>query len=213
MGRFRTTANGIAMMANAAGTFVTILLVAVVNYDIIARGLFNRPFLGAVEVVQFSMVLIVFLQLPDVIRVGQLTRSSGFLGLLCNRAPTRGRMLSRAIDLVSAVFMAMVVYAMWPEFLEMWESQDYFGVPGVFTAPWWPVKLVILLSAMLCCVHFLLRVLHPPVGGGAVPEDLPGQGPGPERQAADTLVRDGPAFGSSGSHSGSGGAANLERKS
>ena len=80
-------ADGIAMAANAAGTLVVVLLVAVVNYDIIARGLFNRPFLGAVEVVQFSMVLIVFLQLPDVIRVGRLTRSDGFLGLLAVRAP------------------------------------------------------------------------------------------------------------------------------
>lgn len=156
-------AGGIAMAANAAGTFVVILLVAVVNYDIIARGLFNKPFLGAVEVVQFSMVLIVFLQLPDVIRVGRLTRSDGFLGLIAARAPRKGRVLSRVIDLASAVFMGLVVYAMWPEFLEMWHTKDYFGVPGVFTAPWWPVKLVIVLSAALCTVHFLLHVVTPPI--------------------------------------------------
>lgn len=158
---FKRIADGIAMAANAAGTLVVVLLVAVVNYDIIARGLFNKPFLGAVEVVQFSMVLIVFLQLPDVIRVGRLTRSDGFLGLLCYRAPRKGRMLSRGIDLLSATFMVLVVVAMWPEFLEMWESKDYFGVPGVFTAPWWPVKLVIVFSAVLCAIHFLLHVIRP----------------------------------------------------
>jgi TRAP-type C4-dicarboxylate transport system permease small subunit len=158
-------ADGIAMAANAVGTFVVILLVAVVNYDIIARGLFNRPFMGAVEVVQFTMVLIVFLQLPDVIRVGRLTRSDGFLGLLCNRAPQKGKLLSRAIDLLSAAFMVLVVIAMWPEFLEMWETRDYFGVPGVFTAPWWPIKLVIVLSACLCAVHFLLHIASPLIGG------------------------------------------------
>ena len=163
----KTIADGIAMAANAAGTFVVILLVAVVNYDIIARGLFNRPFLGAVEVVQFSVVLIVFLQLPDVIRVGRLTRSDGFLMLLSRRAPPKGRALSRAIDLLSAGFMVLVVYAMWPEFLDMWETQDFFSVPGVFTAPWWPVKLVILLSAGLCAVHFLLHVARPLIDGEA----------------------------------------------
>lgn len=163
-------ADGIAMAANVAGTFVVVLLVAVVNYDIIARGLFNRPFMGAVEVVQFSMVLIVFLQLPDVIRVGRLTRSDGFLGLLNARAPRKGRMLSRAIDLLSAVFMVLVVWTMYPEFKEMWESQDYFGVPGVFTAPWWPIKLVILLSAVLCAVHFLLHVARPLIDGDPHPE-------------------------------------------
>ena len=147
------------MAANAAGTFVVIALIAVVNYDIVARGLFNKPFLGAVEVVQFSMVLIVFLQLPDVIRVGRLTRSDGFLGLMRARRPVLGSALSRGIDLVSGIFMVLVAVAIWPEFLEMWETQDYFGVPGVFTAPWWPVKLVIFLSACLCAIHFALHIV------------------------------------------------------
>lgn len=152
-------ASGVAIAANAAGTFVVVALIAVVNYDIIARGLFNRPFLGAVEVVQFSMVLIVFLQLPDVIRVGRLTRSDGFLGLMRNSRPRFGNALSRFIDLISGIFMVLVAVAIWPEFVEMWESQDYFGVPGVFTAPWWPVKLVIFASACLCAVHFALHIL------------------------------------------------------
>ena len=152
------------MAANAAGTFVVIALIAVVNYDIVARGVFNKPFLGAVEVVQFSMVLIVFLQLPDVIRVGRLTRSDGFLGLITRRRPPVGRFTSRVIDAVSAVFMVIVAVAIWPEFVEMWETKDFFGVPGVFTAPWWPVKLVIFLSACLCALHFALHVITPKIG-------------------------------------------------
>lgn len=159
MDLFAKIAGVVAMAANVVGTFVVIGLIAVVNYDIIARGLFNRPFLGAYEIVQFSVVLIVFLQLPDVIRVGRLTRSDGFLGLLIRKKPPAGRMLSRGIDLVSALFMVLVAVAIWPEFLEMWNSGDFFGVPGVFTAPWWPVKLVIFLSACLCTVHFVLHIL------------------------------------------------------
>lgn len=160
--RVRAVANGVAIAANAAGTFVVVALILVVNYDIVARGLFNQPFLGAVEVVQFSMVLIVFLQLPDVVRVGRLTRSDGFLGLMRRRRPPVGRFLSRAIDLISLAFMAIVAIAMWPEFVEMWRTQDFFGVPGVFTAPWWPLKLAIFVSAILCAVHFTLHVLSPP---------------------------------------------------
>ncbi|KMW58537.1 TRAP-type C4-dicarboxylate transport system, small permease component [Candidatus Rhodobacter oscarellae] len=170
MDLFRHIAGGIAIAANAAGTFVVIALIAVVNYDIVARGFFNKPFLGAVEVVQFSMVLIVFLQLPDVVRVGRLTRSDGFLGLMQRRRPLVGLWQSRLIDAASGIFMALVAYAMWPEFVEMWHSQDFFGVPGVFTAPWWPVKLVIFLSACLCAVHFGLKVV---VGSGPAR-----QGPG-----------------------------------
>ena len=42
---------------------------------------------------------------------------------------------------------------------EAWHSDDYFGTPGIFTAPWWPVKLVIILSAGLCCLLWLAKAL------------------------------------------------------
>ena len=151
--------DGVAIAANAVGTLVVLILVMVVNYDMGARNLFNAPFNGAVEVVQFSMVLIVFLQLPDVVRVNRLTRSDGFLVILGGRYPDLAKWTRRAINLVSAIFMTLVAIAIFPEFLKMWESNDFFGVPGVFTAPWWPVKLTIFASAVLAALIFSLKVL------------------------------------------------------
>ena len=147
------------LLANAIGTSVVLVMVVVVNFDVVARSLFNAPFHGAVELVQFSMVLIVFLQLPDVVRAGRLTRSDGFLIIAASRYPRFSAALRRVIDGISAVFMALVAIAMWPEFVEMWESQDYFGIPGVFTAPWWPIKLVIFSSAVFCSLIFSLKAL------------------------------------------------------
>ena len=151
----------LAIAANVAGTLVVLVLVAVVNYDVIARGFFSKPFMGAVEVVQFSLVFIVFLQLPDVVRVDRLTRSDGFLVIARSRWPSVATTAQRFIDALSFLFMLAITYAMWPEFLEMWETKDYFGVPGVFTAPWWPIKLAIFLSALLCSLIFLMRVFRP----------------------------------------------------
>ena len=160
----RKLANGIAISANVVGTLVVLALVAVVNFDVVARGFFNAPFLGAVEVVQFSMVLIVFLQLPDVVRVDRLTASDGFLIVVGQRFPRFTKALRRAINLLAALFMGFIAVAIYPQFIEMWHTNDYFGVPGVFTAPWWPVKLVILLSAGLCAILFALKVLMPTQG-------------------------------------------------
>lgn len=154
-------ADTVAISANALGTIVVLLLVLIVNYDVVARGFFNKPFLGAVEVVQFSMVLIVFLQLPDVARVNRLTRSDGFLLVVGTRYPKFAAGMRHVIETMSAVFMALIAIAIWPEFLEMWETKDYFGVPGIFTAPWWPIKLVVTLSAALCSLIFVLKVLSP----------------------------------------------------
>jgi TRAP-type mannitol/chloroaromatic compound transport system permease small subunit len=151
----------IATAANIAGTLVVLGLVVVVNYDVLARGLFNMPFRGAVEVVQFSMVLIVFLQLPDVIRVDRLTRSDGLLFLIGARRPRLAAALRRIINVVSGIMMALIAIAIWPEFAKMWASQDFFGIPGVFVAPWWPIKLTIFCSAALCAIIFATKVLSP----------------------------------------------------
>jgi TRAP-type C4-dicarboxylate transport system permease small subunit len=161
VGALSLVADKLAMSANVIGTLVVLGLVGVVNFDVVARGAFNAPFLGTVEVVQFSMVLIVFLQLPDVVRVNRLTRSDGFLVIIGKRYPRLTSALTHTIETVSAIFMALIAIAIWPEFTEMWHTKDYFGVPGVFTAPWWPIKLVIFLSATLCSLIFVLKVLRP----------------------------------------------------
>ena len=136
-------------------------LVVIVNFDVVARGVFNQPFRGAVEVVQFSIVLIVFLQLPDVVRVNRLTASDGFLIVMGKKYPRFTRALRIAINTIAAIFMGLIAVTIYPDFLDMWETNDFFGVPGIFTAPWWPIKLVIFLSAGLCAVLFALKVLNP----------------------------------------------------
>lgn len=149
----------IAILANAAGTLVVLCLVLIVDYDVIARGVFNTPFRGAIEVVQFSMVLIVFLQLPDVVRVNRLTRSDGLLSILQYRYPKVAVTIKRFIDSLSMLVMVLIAVAMWPEFVEMYETKDFFGMRGIFMAPWWPIKLIIFLSAALCAVLFFFKVI------------------------------------------------------
>lgn len=152
-------ANALAIGANAAGTVTVLALVVILNVDVIARSLFNAPLKGTYELVQLSVVFIVFLQLADVVRVDRLTRSDGFLNLLHSRRPGLTANLRRIINAISAIFMGLIAYIMFPEFLKMWDTQDFFGVPGVFTAPWWPIKLVIAAGSALSCVIFALKVI------------------------------------------------------
>lgn len=177
---------GIALIANTVGTIVIFILVAIMNVDVIARGIFNAPLRGVFEVVIFSLALIVFLQLPDVVHSNRLTRSDGFLVLMQNRFPAFGNMLGRAIDLLAGIFMACIAYAYWPEFVDSlsscrfiagpefgapvegglvaqfqdgWNRCEYYGTPGIFTAPWFPVKFVIAFSVTLCAIIFFFKVL------------------------------------------------------
>lgn len=166
----------VAIIANVFGALVLFALVGIMNIDVVARSVFHAPFRGVVEVVIFSIVLIVYLQLPDVVRSGRLTRSDGFLGLLRSRRPRVGQFMSRLIDAVSALFMGMIAWTVWPEFVDAFESChffiapelgpaftgdfwidlkaasdrcDYFGTPGILTAPWWPARLAIFFGVAL----------------------------------------------------------------
>lgn len=152
-------ANAFAIAANVAGTCTVLALVVILNVDVIARSFFNAPLKGTYEIVQLAVVLIVFLQLADVVRVDRLTRSDGFLNLLHSRRPGLTAGLRRIINAISAIFMGLIAYIMFPEFLKMWGTQDFFGVPGVFTVPWWPVKLVIAAGSALACLIFVLKVI------------------------------------------------------
>ncbi|MFD0914871.1 TRAP transporter small permease subunit [Pseudahrensia aquimaris] len=184
--RLYTPFTGVAIVANTIGTLVIFALVLIMNIDVIARGLFNAPLRGVVEVVIFSLILIVFLQLPDVVRSNRLTRSDGFLVLAETNFPRIGSWLSRAIDLAACIFMALIAWTIWPEAIESIETCgfisgpefggqvdgglfariaaafgrcEYFGTPGIFTAPWWPAKMSIAFSVTLCAIIFLFKTI------------------------------------------------------
>lgn len=159
IGGLSRVANSLAIAANVAGTCTVLILVVILNVDVVARSVFNAPLKGTYEIVQLSVVFIVFLQLADVVRVDRLTRSDGFLNLLHSRRPGLTANLRRVINAVSAIFMGLIAYIMFPEFLKMWGTQDYFGIPGVFTVPWWPIKLVIASGSALACLIFTLKVI------------------------------------------------------
>lgn len=153
---------GLARVMNVIGTLMVLGLVVVVNGDVLSRNLLNAPFKGSFELVQFSLVLIVFMQLPDVIRVDRLTRSDGFLMVLNGAYPRLGSALSRLIDLLAAVFMALIAWTIYPDFVETLHSGRYFGVPGVFTMPVWPQNLAITVASIMCTLMFLGKVLSGP---------------------------------------------------
>jgi TRAP-type mannitol/chloroaromatic compound transport system permease small subunit len=184
--KIQSIAVTVAIIANVSGAFVLLALVAIMNVDVISRNLFNAPFRGVVEMVIFSLALIVFLQLPDVVRTGRFTRSDGFLGLIRERSPVFYEWLSRFLNAVSFVFMCMIVWTVWPEFTESFESChffsqpefgpaptgyiwtdlkaamlrcDYFGTPGILQAPWWPVRFAIAFGCAWAAILFLFKTI------------------------------------------------------
>lgn len=148
---------------NGIGTIWILGLLILINADVFGRNLFTAPINGVIEMVEISMVAIVFLQLGDATRVGRLTRSDGLFGLILQRAPRIGHAMGAVFDFLGALFMFFILYGSYPLFVEAWERNYYAGNEGVFTAPTWPMKLILVIGCvvtMLLFVGFVIRHLR-----------------------------------------------------
>ena len=64
--------------------------------------------------------------------------------------------------------MGLILYGSIPLFIESYNSDFYVGVEGVFTAPVWPIKLIIIIGCAVTLLHspvFVRRNLARPKVG------------------------------------------------
>lgn len=153
--RVRAAADAISNALNVIGTLLILGLVILVNADVLGRNLFLAPISGVPEIVSMSIVAIVFLQVSQAFRMGRFTRTDAVLDAIANRSPR----LRAAVELLYvALALALVWFllsASWPLFDKAWERGTYVGTVGDFTAPEWPVKLVILIG----CAALIMQML------------------------------------------------------
>jgi TRAP-type C4-dicarboxylate transport system permease small subunit len=132
---------------NVAGAALIFVLLVLINTDAIGRTWFALPIIGVHEIVELSVVAIVFLQLGDTVRIGRLTRSDGMLLWLHARAPAAERALRILFDLLAAAFMALLVWGGVPRLIDSYQRDEFAGTAMLFTFPEWPVKLIIVVGA------------------------------------------------------------------
>lgn len=144
---------------NALGSLLIVALVVLINIEAFSRSFLNKPFEGVIELIEIGIVGIVFLQLADATRKKILTQSDGLFNTLMQRNRMLGRAFGVAINLLGALFMALILYGSWPLLAEAWREGHYVGVQHIFTAPTWPVKLIIVIGSIMTMMQFLLFTL------------------------------------------------------
>ncbi|MEJ2120836.1 MAG: TRAP transporter small permease [Alphaproteobacteria bacterium] len=160
---------------NAVGTLIIFGLMAMINWDVWQREIVGRPIHGVSEMIELLIVAIVFLQLGDATRSGRLTRSDGLFNFVLDRRPRIGRAMGATFDLLGALFMGLIVYGTWPIFIEAYEKDLYTGNIGVFAAPTWPVKAIIVVGSVMVLAQFVAFAWRYIIPGraGAEPPNRP----------------------------------------
>ena len=141
---------------NALGTFWIIVLMLLICADIAMRTFFNAPIAGVPEMVSFSIVGIVFLQLSHTLRMGSLTRSDVLLNFLESRAPTFRKWLLAFFNLIGAGLLAIALWKFAPSLRDSWfqPERHFMGNPGFFTIPKWPLYALMAIGIAATILQF-----------------------------------------------------------
>jgi len=140
---------------NSIGTVLIFALVVMINLDVISRFIFNSPINGVTELVELSIVAIVFLQLGDAVRTGRLTRSEGLYSQLQQRRPRFAHVLGAVFDLAGAAFFVTIIFGGIPRFIDAWQRDYFSGIRGIFIVPVWPVRLILVIGSLTVVFVFL----------------------------------------------------------
>lgn len=149
----------IGLIANAVGTLGILMLMLVIDADIVMRSGFESPIAGVPELVRLGIVGIVFLQLPDTVGRGRLTRSDGLINRLLKYKPRKRKALEAIFHVLGAALFAIVCAASIPILVRAFASGDFVGAIGIFTAPTWPMHAIVAAGSALASIQFLLMAL------------------------------------------------------
>ena len=141
---------------NGLGSLLIFATMLLVCSDVVARDLFNSPIHGVAEMVSLSIVAILFLQLASTLRHGRMSRADIFIEGYRHRHPLGGAILQVFFDVCGAAACGLVAYATLPVFQKAWEGNQFIGVEGVFTAPTWPVRAIVIIGASAAALQYLL---------------------------------------------------------
>lgn len=144
---------------SALGTVWIFVLLLLVNTDVIGRGLFSAPLRGVPELLGLSIVGIVYLQLPNTLWAGRFTRAEFLSEAIDRRWPRAGSLLRGFYHLLGLALLLILLSALLPEFQRAWQMGDYVGSLGNFTAPTWPVRLIMVIGCAVTAITYLLLLL------------------------------------------------------
>lgn len=145
---------------NVLGTLLIVAIMLLIGADVLSRNLFAAPIAGVPEMVALSIVAIVFLQVPQTLRADRFTRSTAVLDAICRRAPRVALVMETVFDTAAILLLGALLYASWPLFSKAWKNDTFVGALGDFTAPLWPVKLIICLGTALLMAQFAARIVR-----------------------------------------------------
>ncbi len=127
--------------------------------DVFMRVVFNAPITGVNEIMEISIVAMLYLQVTQALRDNRHTRSDAFFSSVMTRNARAGHLLSAIFSAGGLALMIAILIGAVPKVLEAYARGYTIGTRGVFIVPEWPVGLVIIYGCTLMAVQFGIFVV------------------------------------------------------
>jgi tripartite ATP-independent transporter DctM subunit len=140
---------------NSAGTLWIFALMFLICADVAGRYLFSAPIKGAAEMVGYSIVAAVFLQMASTLRAGRFTRVEMLIEPMLATRPAAAHAYNALFSMLGALVFGIVVFGTWPKLEHAWSTDEITGTPGVFTFIVWPFIGVVVVGAAVTALEFV----------------------------------------------------------
>ena len=91
--------------------------------------------------------------------MGRFTRSEAILGSVENHFPRIRAAIELIFCLSALALIAQLLRASYPLFLKSWTRNTFEGTIGNFTAPIWPVKLIIIIGCTVLIAQLAIAAI------------------------------------------------------
>jgi TRAP-type C4-dicarboxylate transport system permease small subunit len=146
---------------NTLASVWVLFLVGLISADVIGRAGFNAPLPGVPEIVRFSIVGMVWLQMAYTLRSGNHLRTTLFLGRMPNLVQ---RAVLIANSLVGIAMFVLIAWLGWIELVKTYEIGAFEGEHPV-RIPVWPVWAILVGGAAFTALQFALDAIRYAVEG------------------------------------------------
>lgn len=152
--RFRS-AVAVARLIHILSSVWVFILAIVILVDVFGRVLFLAPLPGTKEILQNSVILVTFLQIPLAIYSGSMLRTT----LLTDAMPPIIKRLLRTLAyLLGLGLFAAIAYAALPEAFEAMRLDEYEG-EGSLRIYTWPIRFLMVATSAFAAFAYLSMMI------------------------------------------------------
>lgn len=131
------------------------ILAIIILVDVFGRVLFLSPLPGTKEILQNSVILVTFLQIPLAIYSGSMLRTT----LLTDALPPLPRRILRTLTyLLGFTLFTAIAYATLPEAMEAMRLNEYEG-EGSLRIYTWPIRFLMMATAAFAAFAYLSMMI------------------------------------------------------